>query len=207
MSVSELFTLSCIRHHSLRGVSLLLLALGIIEALVVGCGGTSSGPSSPTTSRPPVTQTPGIGVPVKGGNWQITIVKASRTTTWKTLSAKSGNVLLVLDVTFDNLSSSQKTIILTGDAQLISQDGKMFIANAFEIKNSDIDNFLGTPIPSGTITGLSCFTRSCVYQAEIGVSGNSMSITLVYVLDASPGSSTNLKFQFQQVPPIPFSAT
>jgi hypothetical protein len=187
----------------LRGVALLLLALGIIEASVVGCGGIST----PTTSRPPVTPTPGIGVPVKGGNWQITIVEASRTTIWKTFSAKSGNVLLVLDVTFVNLSTSQKTIILTGDAQLINQDGKMFIADAFEIKNSDIDNFLGTPIPSGTITGFSCFTRSCVYQAEIGVSGNSMSITLVYVLDASPSSSTNLKFQFQQVPPIPFSAT
>ena len=207
MSVSELFTLSCIRHHSLRGVALLLLALGIIEALVVGCGGTSSRPSSsgistPTISTSSATRTPGIGVPVKGGNWQITIVAANRTTTWKTYSAKSGNVLLVLDVTFDNLSSSQKTIISTKDAMLISQDGKMFTADAFEIKNSDIDNLFGTPIASGSISGF-----SCVCQTKIGVSGNSMSITLVYVLDASLGSSTNLKFQFQEVPPIPFSAT
>ena len=203
MSVSELFTLSCIRHHSLRGIALLLLALGIIEALVVGCGGTST----PTISTSSATRTPGIGVPVKGGNWQITIVTASRTTTWKTYSAKSGNVFLVLDVTFDNLSSSQKTIISTKDAMLISQDGKMFMADAFEIKSSDIDNLFGTPIASGSITGFSCFTKSCVYQTKIGVSGNSMSITLAYVLDASLSSSTNLKFQFQQVPPIPFSAT
>ena len=203
MSVSELFTLSCIRHHSLRGVALLLLTLSIIEALVVGCGGTSSGPSSPTVSTSSATKTPGIGVPVKGGNWQITIVNAIRTTTWKiatqTYTTKSGKVFLVLDVTFNNLSSSQKTIISTTDAMVISQDGKMFTPVAFETKNSDIDNVDGTPV---AFSGLSCFP--C--QIKIGVSGNSMSITLVYILDASLSSSTNLKFQFQQVPPIPFSA-
>ena len=207
MQVAKLSALLHICHHFWRTVAAFVLALVFIQAFAVACGGIST----PTTSRPPVTQTPGIGVPVKGGNWQITIVTASRTTTWETLggtyNAKSGNVLLVLDVTFKNLSSSQKTIISITDAMVISQDGKMFTPDAFEIKNSDIDNFFGTPIASGTFKGFSCVNKLCVYRTKMGVSGNSMSITLVYVLDARPGSSTNLKFQFQQVPPIPFSAT
>jgi hypothetical protein len=166
-----------------------MISIGLVLFFLVGC----SAPATPTPVPP--TPTPGIGVPVTGGNWEITITDASKTTEWKTYTAKSGFVFVVLKVIFHNLETDSETIVSTPEMALIDGAGKIMRPGILQVDELD---FLNGDDVSGKITGFSCV--DCA--VSFGKKGSQASATLVFGLEENVVDET-FKFQFHDAQ-IPF---
>src|SRR5688572_11527205 len=78
----------------------------------------SSGCIAPATPIPS-THTPGVGVPVSAGNWEVTIKNIRQPDNWSGNQPKSGYAFLVIDATFQNLDKSQETKVINDAVAII----------------------------------------------------------------------------------------
>lgn len=133
------------------------LVLGLF--LVLGCGsrpdptpaGIASNPIAASTVTPPIptpvmtptavpTPTPGLGVAVRGVRWEVTVTKVDTMQEWNSLRPMSRGkvtpIIVVLDVTFQNLDASQETIISPDALALFGTDGARLAPGAFTLPTS-----------------------------------------------------------------------
>ena len=172
----------------------LLITMTLFGLLLVGCGAPTSTSQSATAIA-----TPGIGVPVAGGRWQVTVTDARREYKWSDYTPKSGFAFLVTDITFQNLDTTQETLIATKEVAVITEAGEVIIAGGFAIPaNSHIDTMNGKEAPN--------ITSGTGFLPTLGSKEDSLSVTLVFPV---PDNTINkvFKLQFQEVPFIPFSIT
>lgn len=190
--------------------TLLLLVL-ILSLPVLACGSgslpffgptpTPSSTATPTatltplpTSTPTITPTPvpALGVAVSGSAWQVTLTRAYRSNSLSskgfpatTYTPRSGYIFLVVDVEFHNLDETQESSMISSDqVAIIGEDGQIVTAN-------------------GTDTGLNGFCVGCVTMMTM--TGSDLSMSFVFVMKVDEIDQT-FKFQFLDVPLIPFSA-
>jgi hypothetical protein len=192
-----------------------MLGIGLTIALVSGCSAFAPTPTpvpTPTstlTPTPTPTPTPaaGIRVPAKGTRWQVTLTGVQKTTKWQQYTNQTGFVFLLIDVTCINLDATQKTVFDTGEATVTDEDGKILSSSGFLIEtSSNVDSINGKDWKwENSITNFACAcqTMPCC-RMMLGAKGNTLSLTQVFIVDEGASSKT-LRFQFQDVPPIPFS--
>lgn len=150
------------------------------------------------------TSTPGIGVPVSAGSWEVTISDVHQADEWSGNKPKSGYVLLVLDATFRNLDSAQATRIVGNAIAVIESDGQIIDALGWGIpENSNIDiieigDLKQSPSDAGITGGLG-------FVPAFESQGDTLKATYVFVL-TEDAIAKPLKFQFQEVQ-IPFTVS
>jgi len=170
------------------------LSLGFALLFLVAC------------SRVPLatpTPTPGIGVPVTGGRWRVTITNAQKTTKWEGIGheTKSGYAFLLVTVTFHNLDASLKTEVSTEVVTIVTADRE--VKNIFGLETDDISNiesWNGARITPESIKGI----RSSGSLDTFIARKDTLSITLVYVVSIEGIDSQVFTFQFQDIQ-IPFT--
>ncbi|GAC1345301.1 MAG: hypothetical protein NVSMB27_07330 [Ktedonobacteraceae bacterium] len=180
-----------------------LLTLGLIlSILLTACGQSTTTSSSPVTHptaispTPPSTPTIGIGVPVRNGEWEVTIQRVHKETKVScilpgiqttTYTPKSGFIFLVLDTTFQTMNSTE-VAISTKDNTLLSENGTMITPS-----------FLADLTPNGSQPASYCqvgtLSKSQTKVLKLGVAFT--------VKVASIGQV--FKFQFQKLPLISFT--
>ncbi|OGO04163.1 MAG: hypothetical protein A2Y60_02975 [Chloroflexi bacterium RBG_13_54_9] len=170
------------------------LGIGFALLFLVAC-------SRVTVATP--TPTPGIGVPVTGGRWQVTIANAQKTTKWEGIGheTKSGYAFLLVTVTFHNLDASLKTAVSTEGATIVTADGEL--KNIFGLETGDISNiesWNGAHITPESIKGIRSSGSLDTFMAR----KDTLSMTLVYVISTEGIDSQVFTFQFQDIQ-IPFT--
>ena|SRR6266702_4978245 len=138
------------------------------------------------------TATPGIGVPVVGGKWQLTVEKVHQETQLSggfginttTYTSNSGFTFLVVDIKLRELDSPQVVLVSTDMYAIISQDGTVTTAALI-----NINTFAGYS-PGGIITT---------------VSNGELNLSVAFVIPQGSIGQV-FKLRFQQLPLIPFSA-
>jgi hypothetical protein len=168
------------KHMKRKGIA------GLIPIVVIATIVMFSGCVEEETPAP--TATPGIGVPVAGGHWQVTITDAyteKRLTfpVGTTYTSKSGYIFLVVEATFRNLDPTQQTNISSEAVAIISEDGKIFVSDG-----------------GGSSRGALCV--ECTFTSSS--TGDDVEACFVFVLKEDDIDQV-FKLQFQEVPPIPFS--
>ncbi len=137
------------------------------------------------------TATPGIGVPVVGGKWRLTVEKVHQETQLSggiginttTYTPNSGYTFLVVDIKLRELDSPQFVWVSIDMFAIISQDGKITTAALIGLINAG--------------TG---------YAGVIGTSGsNELNLSVAFVVPQGSIGQV-FKLRFQQLPLIPFSA-
>ena len=171
-----------------------LLCSLVLLFLLVGC--SSAAPAATATS------TPGIGVPVSAGKWEVTISNVHKANEWSGNKPKSGYVLLVLDATFHNLDSTQTTRIIGKAIAIIENDGQITDALGWGIPdNSNIDIMeIGDSKQSPSEAGI---TGGLGFVPAFESKGDTLKATYVFIL-TEDAIVKPLKFQFQDVQ-IPFT--
>ena len=155
-----------------------IFGLALIMLLLSGCGGSAPASSS----------SPGLGTPVSGGKWEVTITNARAEkqlmgSDGTRYTPNSGFTFLVVDATFRNLDSSQETKITADSIAVMDRAGEVFknVGSGFALTYS-----LG-----GAVT----------YSND---QSNSLKLGLVFsVKTANIDQAFN--FQFMDVPPIAFT--
>lgn len=174
----------------------------ILSILLTACGQSTTTSSSPITHptaispTPPPTSTVGIGVPVRNGEWEVTIQRVHKETKVScilagiqttTYTPKSGFIFLVLDTTFQKMNSTE-VVISTNDNTLLSEDGTL-------IHPSFLADLNGSqPISYCQVATLS---KSQTKVLKLGVAFTVKVATIGQVF----------KFQFQKLPLISFRSS
>ena len=171
-----------------KGIAGLILI--VVIATIVIFSGCVEEETQSTTTTPAPTATPGIGVPVAGDHWQVTINEAHEETRLteglggKTYTSKSGYIFLVVDATFRNLDPVQPTNISSEAVAVISEDGEIFVADGGGAHRE--------------ILWVGCSFSASSEEDEV------LQPSFVFVLKEDDIDQV-FKLQFQEVPPIPFS--
>lgn len=178
----------------LQKSSLMLLSCLLLAGMLGACGGAAAS-SAPTANK---SATPGIGVPVVGGMWEVVVASASKADQWSNQGAKSGFLFVLVDVTFYNLDASQPTNVSLKETLLMTSDGQTLPPFGFDTKQS--------AHPPDTVDGKDLgITSGFGILPTLGSKGTTLGITLVYIL--AQNQANQLKFVFQQVPAVPFAAS
>ena len=172
------------KNKAMTGLIVIIAIVAV--ASFVGCLEEASTPT------PTPTATPGIGVPVAGGHWQVTIDDAHKETRLTipaaqgstTYTSKSGYIFLVVDATFRNLDPVQPTNISSEAVAVISEDGEIFVADGGGAHRE--------------ILWVGCSFSASSEEDEV------LQPSFVFVLKEDDIDQV-FKLQFQEVPPIPFS--
>jgi len=87
------------------------LALGSFTLFVASCGSSpSSGSGSSNTTTTAAQAEPGIGTPVKAGDFTLTVNSAAPTSSGNQYITPTNDQFLLVQVTIENNTSSSKTI-------------------------------------------------------------------------------------------------
>jgi hypothetical protein len=156
----------------------------------------SSGCIAPATPIPS-THTPGVGVPVSAGNWEVTIKNIRQPDNWSGNQPKSGYAFLVIDATFQNLDKSQETKVMNDAVAIIENEGQITRPAGWGIPdNSNIDMIeIGDSKKDPTALGV---TGGMGFVPSFSSKENTLTATYVFIF--TEDFITNpLKFQFQDV--------
>ena len=171
------------------------LIFAVVVATIVMFSGCLEEEKQLTTITPPPTATPGIGVPVAGGRWEVIIDDAHKETqliipaTETLYIPESGYIYLVVDATFRNLDHpAQETNISSKDVTVISEEGEIFVASGGG-REGVIS--IGSPDDQG-----------CTFTSW--AAGDELQSSFIFILKEDDIDQV-FKLQFQEVPPIPFS--
>jgi hypothetical protein len=147
---------------------------------------TATSTSTPTPA-PTATPIAGMGVPVAGGPWQVTVEDVYTTTRLSgglghgtTHTTKDGYTFLVVEAMFHNLNPAQQSELSTEEGAIINEDGESLAA-------------VGGGSGSSYCAG--CVTTWATGEGQKG---------FVFVLEEEAVDQV-YKFQFRDVPLIPFS--
>lgn len=141
--------------------------------ILVGCGA----PATPIPSTP----TPGVGVPVKSENWEITMTGVREVKSYGNATPKNDYAFLVIDVKIRTLSP-ENIAISTEMATIFDETGLTQKADGGNLSNECIGCLSMMKIPD-------------VGQANVN---------FVFILPAAK-IQESFKFQFEDVPPIHFA--
>jgi hypothetical protein len=167
-----------------------LLHLWIVWGLfLAGC----SAPAMSAASTP----TPGIGVPVRAGDWEVTLNNISQPDQWSNMTPKSGYVLLALEASFHNLDAARETRVANDAVEITENDGQMTQPAGWSLQdNSNIDmievgELKKDPAAFG-VTGGFGFVPTFTSKEDI------LTATYVFVFPED-SLAKPLKFQFEEV--------
>lgn len=201
-------------HLLKRYLSICSLFLLVAILMLSGCGpGQFLGPtltptptftSTPTLTptltpspTPTLTPTPGVGVAVAGTKYQVVLLKVSRAFTLSdhstfnasTYTPKAGYAFLVVDVTISKLDKAGEMTIASNQAAIVDESGVITTADG-----------LGQNGFGGSSSQFN-YCVSCV--TTISGPFDEITLSFVFVLKAEEIDQV-FKFQFQDVPLIPF---
>jgi len=189
--------------NNMNKKSLPMISVGLIFLFLVGCNA-----STPTP-------TPGIGVNVRGGGWEVKIAEAHQETELKVGSgfnekswtAKEGYAFLVVDVTFRQLDSSSTTPAPVSDNPSETPTSSLFDTNSISTNQVALLDQEGTIVTSaGAIFANGQMGDVCGDCSVTLFTGEGdLEVSLVFILKKDSISGKVFKFQFREVPLIPFT--
>jgi hypothetical protein len=181
-------------------ILLQMIDLTLVVFLLAACG-ASTPTSTPTLVPPTPTPMAGIGEPVAGNIWQVTVKDARQetklsessstinlvtgmlTASVTTYSPTSGYTFLVVKTTFRNLDPAKPKPISAEDVTVINEDGTTFMAIGGSSDDKD-------------------YCVRCPFEASI--EGAELTLSFVFEVDHNTIDQDFL-LQIKDVPPILFS--
>ncbi len=198
------------------GIVLLIaiLVLGIGTTLWLGTPYVAPLFYTPTPTATP-TPIPGVGVPVRGGGWEVKITKVHRETklkvgsgfTERSWGVEQGYIFLVVDVIFRQLSSLTPT-----PAPAADNVSATAIPASFEFESSVSSNQVALLGEDGTIITSAGAIFNDIQIGDICENCNvtlftqtgHLEVSIVFVVKKDAINGKTFKFQFREVPLIPF---
>ncbi len=157
---------------------------------------------------------PSIGVPVAGGDWEITVNSVRQESTLRsmfldTYDAESGYTFVLVKATVHNRASSSTTSLPEGDA-LVSgvhlYSEKPAPPTALSLKDVMLINEKGA---TSTLVGLDVGDSGEFLLApnltDFKVASPEAQATYTFAFVVESGTTQQMKFQCKDVPPIPFT--
>lgn len=158
------------------------LGLGLLLAMGAACAPAAAPPSA--TPPPTVTPAPGLGVPVVGAAWTVTLLDVRAESQLGDYAPKADYAFLVVELQLEALTSDEAIVLATDMVTLLDPDGRRLTAD-------------GTQGSDG---------RWCVGCLAYDAFPAGQTVTKAYVFVVPQTAlHADYRLQFQDEPVIPFT--